>query len=214
MRPWPKPSPELLRAVARNTRATFCIFWAFCASSVPLILHLTQNMGCWGTEDSFRGTLFQNFPCRGHLRDEGRGGGRLVLPDGRELLGALVVARQAVNARLDEDEAELGVLVLAVALEVLAHGDGLLDEVVEVLRELRREAVLLEKAEDGAAGDGLHLGNAVGVTEDDADLRRGEALLGELADERIDIVGSDLEPRRRRALVREGRAGLSLSVRV
>ena len=30
-----------------------------------------------------------------------------------------------MDAGLDENEAEFGVLVLAVALEVLAHGDGL-----------------------------------------------------------------------------------------
>ena len=39
----------------------------------------------------------------------------------------------------------------------------------------------LEDAEDLAAGDALDLSNAVGVTEDDADLRLCEALLGELA---------------------------------
>ena len=44
-----------------------------------------------------------------------------------------------MDARLDENEAELGVLVLAVGLEVLADGDGLLDEVPEVLRDRRRE---------------------------------------------------------------------------
>ena len=32
-----------------------------------------------------------------------------------------------MNAGFDEDEAEFGVLVLAVALEVLADGDGLVD---------------------------------------------------------------------------------------
>jgi hypothetical protein len=45
-----------------------------------------------------------------------------------------------VDTRLDENEAELGVLVVTVALEVLADGDGLLDEVVEILGNLGREA--------------------------------------------------------------------------
>jgi hypothetical protein len=39
-----------------------------------------------------------------------------------------------VDTGLDENEAELRVLVLAVDLKVLADGDGLLDEVPEVLR--------------------------------------------------------------------------------
>jgi hypothetical protein len=61
--------------------------------------------------------------CR--LGNDGAGGRGLVLPGGGEDTDGLVVAGQAVNARLDENQAELGVLVLAVALKVLADGDGL-----------------------------------------------------------------------------------------
>ena len=41
-----------------------------------------------------------------------------------------------MDTRLDQDETELGVLVLAVGLEVLADGDSLFDEVPEVLWDL------------------------------------------------------------------------------
>ena len=41
---------------------------------------------------------------------------------------------------LDEDKTELGVLVLPVNLEVLAHCDRLFDEVPEVLRDGWRES--------------------------------------------------------------------------
>ncbi len=61
----------------------------------------------------------------GALRDNGAGSGGLVLPGGREDTDGLVVAGQTVDTGLDENEAELGVLVLAVALEVLADGDSL-----------------------------------------------------------------------------------------
>jgi hypothetical protein len=44
-----------------------------------------------------------------------------------------------VDTGLDENEAELRVLVLAVDLKVLADSDGLLDEVPEVLRNSGRE---------------------------------------------------------------------------
>ena len=65
---------------------------------------------------------------RAHLLcDEGRGGAGLVLPVGREDALGLVVAGQAVDPGLDENEPELGVLVLAVALQVLADAHGLLD---------------------------------------------------------------------------------------
>ena len=42
-----------------------------------------------------------------------------------------------MDAGLDENEAELGVLVLAVGLQVLADGDSLLHEVPEILGDLR-----------------------------------------------------------------------------
>lgn len=70
------------------------------------------------------------------LCDESRSGRRVVLERRRDLLLGLVVPRETVDAGLDEDEAELGVLVLAVRLEVLAHGDRLFDEVPEILRDL------------------------------------------------------------------------------
>jgi hypothetical protein len=40
-----------------------------------------------------------------------------------------------VNPRFDQDETELGVLILAVGLQVLANGNRLFDEVPKVLRD-------------------------------------------------------------------------------
>lgn len=59
------------------------------------------------------------------LCDDGAGGGALVLPGRRQDTDGLVVASQTVDTRLDQNQAELGVLVLAVALEVLSDGHGL-----------------------------------------------------------------------------------------
>lgn len=59
------------------------------------------------------------------LCDKGGGGGALVAPGGRQNTDSLVVAGQTVDTGLDQNQAELGVLVLAVALEVLADSDGL-----------------------------------------------------------------------------------------
>jgi hypothetical protein len=70
-------------------------------------------------------SVFQD--CGLRLCDEGGGGGGLVPPGGGEDTDGLVVTRQTVDTGLDENQAELGVLVLAVALEVLADGDGLAD---------------------------------------------------------------------------------------
>ena len=48
----------------------------------------------------------------------------------------LVVTSQTVNTRLDENESVLAVTVLAGALKMLADVDSLLDEMVQILRDL------------------------------------------------------------------------------
>jgi hypothetical protein len=63
---------------------------------------------------------------------------------------------------------------------VLPNVHGLLDQVVEVLGDLRSETVLLQDSEDLVSSDSLNLRNTVVVSEDDTDLRGGGALLGEL----------------------------------
>lgn len=70
------------------------------------------------------------------LRDQGGRGCGLVLPVRRQRLDGLVVATQTVNTRLDQNETELGVLVLPVLLHVLADVDRLLDQVVQILGQL------------------------------------------------------------------------------
>jgi hypothetical protein len=70
---------------------------------------------------------------RPHSGNEGGSSRRVVLEARGDLLLCLVVTGETVDTRLDENEAELRVLVLAVGLEVLADGDGLLDKVPEVL---------------------------------------------------------------------------------
>ena len=104
----------------------------------------------------------------------------LVLPGRRELLGGSVVASKSVNSALNEDEAEFAVLILSVSLQVLPNVHCLLDQVVEVLGNLRSETVLLQDSEDLVSGNSLNLGNTVVVSEDDTNLRGGGALLGEL----------------------------------
>lgn len=58
---------------------------------------------------------------------------RLVSPGGGEGLGGLEVARKTVDTGLNETEAVLGIEVLAVDVQVLTDGHGLLDQVVKIL---------------------------------------------------------------------------------
>jgi hypothetical protein len=62
-----------------------------------------------------------------HLCNQGACSGALVSPGWWEYSDGLVVSGQTVDAGLDENQAELGVLVLAVTLKVLADSDGLDD---------------------------------------------------------------------------------------
>ena len=148
------------------------------------------------------------------LCDEGGGSGALVPPGGREDTNGLVVAGETVDTGLDENEAELGVLVLAVGGKVLADGNSLLDEHVEVLGDLRCKTVRLEDSENLVTSDDLDLSDTVRVTEDLANLRGSGALLRKLGDLLDDLLGSGLEPRRRVARVGDSRGRYALSVAV
>ncbi len=67
------------------------------------------------------------------------GVGVSLSPVGRKLADFLVVATQPVNTGFDQDKAELRVLILPVALQMLADRHSLLDQAVKVLRNLRRK---------------------------------------------------------------------------
>jgi len=110
-----------------------------------------------------------------------------------------------MDTGLDENETELGVLVLSVALEMLADSDGLLDQHVQVLWDLWGEAIRLENSENLVASDDLNLSNTVRVTENNTNLRWSGTLLRELADLIYNLLGSGLQPRRRSARVWESR---------
>jgi len=119
-----------------------------------------------------------------------------------------------VDAGFDQNEAELAILILTVALEVLADGDGLLDQHVKVLWDLRGEAIGLEDAEDLVSGDDPDLRDTVAIPQDNTNLGRRGALPSELADLLDDLLGRGFEPGRDRARVRSRGGGDTFSVRV
>ncbi len=95
---------------------------------------------------------------------------------------------------------------------MLAHRDGLLDEVVEVLGDLGSKTLRLEDTEDLVTGDETDLSDTLRVTELNTDLRRGHALTGELGDLLDNLLGGGLEPRGGSAAVRQSRGGDTLSL--
>jgi len=145
------------------------------------------------------------------LRYQGRGSSRLVFPVRGQNLASLVIAGESVNTRLDQNQSEFSILVLAVLLEVLADSDGLLNEEIQVLGDLGSESVGAEDTHNLAARDILNLGNAVAITEDHADLRRSETLLGELRDVLDHLLRGNLQPLRGSSLVGQSRVGNTLT---
>jgi len=111
-----------------------------------------------------------------------------------------------VDTRLDENQTELGILVLAVLLKVLADSNSLLDEVVKILRDARGKTVETKDAKNLGASDCLDLTDTLTVTKDNTDLAGGETLASELADALRDLSRGDLQPGRSSATVGNGRA--------
>ena len=109
-----------------------------------------------------------------------------------------------MDTALNKNQTELGVLILTIALQMLTDLDGLLDEHVQILGDLRGQTGGLEDTDNLLASDLVYLGDTVGVTKDDTDLGGGKTLLGKLADVLLDIGGGELAPAGWCALVRAG----------
>jgi len=101
------------------------------------------------------------------LSNESGGGARLVLPGGRQHTLGFVVTGQSVNTRFNENQSELGVTILSVALQMLPDGHSFLDEEVKVLGQLGCQTFLLQNAENFAASHETDLSNSVRVPQDD-----------------------------------------------
>lgn len=146
------------------------------------------------------------------LVDQSRSGGRLVLPVWWQDSNGSVVSSQSVDSGLDQNQSELGVLVLSVSLQVLSDRDSLLDQEVQVLWDLRSQTVRLEDSQDLVTGDELDLGNTVSISQDNTDLGWSQTLSGVLDDLLNNLIGGQLEPRWSRSRVWNGRRGDTLAL--
>ena len=114
---------------------------AFCVFQIGAYgLHFEwQNMKVYGGQMHIKDVTTEPKPALHNegerLSNKGRSSRRIILEGGSNLLLGLVVPRKPMDPRLDQDEAELGVPILPVNLEVLSHRDRLFDEVPKVLRD-------------------------------------------------------------------------------
>ena len=84
-------------------------------------------------------------------------------------------------------------------------------QIVDVLGEVRGQSLGLQDPEDLVAGHEPNLGDAVAVPQDDANLRRGQTLLGELEDLLLDVIRGQLEPGGNGAAEGQSRLGDTLA---
>lgn len=99
-----------------------------------------------------------------------------------------------MDSGLNQNQSELGVLVLSVSLQVLSDRDSLLNQEVQVLWNLWSQTVGFQDSQDLVTGDDLSLGNTVSVSQQNTDLRWGQTLSGVLDDLLNNLVGGQLEP--------------------
>ena len=72
-----------------------------------------------------------------------------------------------MDTRLDQNETEFSITVLAIALQMLADGHSFLDQKVQIFRKLGGETFLLQNSQHFVASHKSHLSDTVGVSEDD-----------------------------------------------
>lgn len=99
-----------------------------------------------------------------------------------------------MDSGFDQNQSELGVLVLSVSLQVLSDRHSLLDQVVQVFRDLWSQTVGLQDSQDLVTSDNFGLRNSVSISQDNTDLRRSQTLSSVLDDLLNDVIGRQLEP--------------------
>ena len=68
----------------------------------------------------------------------------VVSPGWGKRLNVAVVAGESVNTGLNENQSELGIFVLSELFQMLSDGDGLFNQMVEILWDLGSETVLFK----------------------------------------------------------------------
>jgi len=116
-----------------------------------------------------------------------------------------------VDSAFDQDESELGVLVLSELLEMFANIHCLLNQVVEVFWNFRAEARLLEHSKNSASCDSFDLWDTEVISENDTDLGRVAALLCKFDDLSNKVIGRQLHPARWARSIWQASAGNTLA---
>ena len=105
------------------------------------------------------------------------------------MLRTFVVSCQSVNSALYKNQSELGVGVLSELLEMLPDINSFLNQVIEVLWNLRSESLFLENSQNFVSCNLFHLWNAFEISKMNTDLGGCHTFLSEFGDEIDDLLG-------------------------
>jgi hypothetical protein len=103
-----------------------------------------------------------------------------------------IISGDSMDSRLFDSKSIFSILVIFALFQVLSDVKGLLDEVVEVLRDFGSKTFLSEHSLDFLSSQESDLRYRVVVSEDDTDLALGVTLLSEFKDELFDILNTEI----------------------
>ena len=109
------------------------------------------------------------FPCtsKHSLSYKSRSCRTFIFPGGWQYTLCFVITGQSVDTRFNQNKTELGILVLTVAFKMLADGNSLLDQEIEIFGQLGSQSLLLQNTEHFVASNKSDLGNTMRISEDD-----------------------------------------------
>ena len=117
---------------------------------------------------------------------------------------------QLVNSAVYQNQAEFSILILSVPLKMLSDSDCLLNQMVEILREIRGKAFGFKDSQDFITSHKTDLGHTVRVPQDHTYLGGSEAFLGQFVNLFLHVVRRQLQPRGDAAAVGQRRLGQAL----
>lgn len=116
------------------------------------------------------------------LSDQSRCGAWFVFPCWWKDALCFVEASQSVDSWFNKNQTEFAVLVLAIAFQMLADGNGFFDQIVQILWDVWFQTQRFHDPQDLVTGNETDLGNTMRITKDDT------CLMGVRQEERMKII--------------------------
>lgn len=100
-----------------------------------------------------------------------------------------------MNPALYQNQAEFSILIFSVPLKVLSDSNCFLNQMVQILREIRSKAFGLKDSQDFISRHKTDLCHAMWVPQDHTYLGGSQAFLGQLVNLFLHVVRRQLQPR-------------------